>query len=721
MEKSNRQNLKKLDRQGGSALKKIISYILCLITLLFSLLLSVPASAIVNSVAPTRIINVVYDDSGSMITTNNQTVDTWCQAKYAMEVFAAMLESKDTMNVYVMSDFEYDTSKGPILQLNGQDGATANVAKIHGMITAAGNTPFNSVRKAYSDVVATEADERWLVVLTDGEFQGIDNVDGFFSQKDENVRVMFLGMGPAAGGITADENRSLYYVKANDNQEILKKITDISTRIFNRDKIDIKVDDKKFSFDVPMGELIVFAQGNNVEIRNIKKEDGTTFEPSSAPVLVKYSDKPATNYPDFIVDEKLQGSIATFKGDFNDGNYTLDVANAETLEIYYKPNVEIAAYLKNSDGEEVTEMTDLAAGDYTIEFGFVKGGTGEKIGESKLLGNVKYEANVINNDIRHEKTYASGDSITIEEGDLSIDVIGHYLDYNSVSTHLDYTIFKDKEITFEILDAPIYNVKSDGFENITPMQVRVLADGKELNDKQWNDFTLPKAEFTDSHDFKMDDFIIEKSDMRGVLKVTPQLRDGKPSAGTYKDCGYTLSYTEQHGNEVWKGKSNLELKMTDGRSWIEQNIVNIIRLIILLIILMILLGYVPGIKHYLPRTLKRKPLISGMPNMPGLIPNEVKGKFEKSLASTIIPYVAQKGTIKFVPSGVAGVPKLNVKGIKGKRMSITNIKTFAGKDHITFNGESIEKGYSKRSYDTSAGITISVTVKDWTYTCQPNM
>ena len=703
-------------------MKKLASMLIVIVmTITYILSIGFLANATVTSSAPTRIVNVVYDDSGSMIKTNNQLVDTWCQAKYAMEVFAAMLSAKDSMNIYVMSDFESGTSKGPRLQLKGQEGIAANVKKIHEMVTRAGNTPFNSVRKAYSDIAAATADEKWLVVLTDGEFQNADDINAFFAQKASDVKVMFLGMGPDADAIAANEGNSLYYVEAKDNSQILTKITDISTRIFNRDKLDVNVTKKTFSFDIPMSELIVFAQGNNVSVKGIKNSEGNVIKSSTEPVSVKYSDVPTTNtgYPDFIVDKSLQGCIATFKDDFVAGDYSIDISNAETIEIYYKPNIEIAAYLKDSDGNEVTDLTDLAAGEYTIEFGFVKGGTDEKIGSSKLLGKVTYEAKVTNNEVQHEKTYASGDKITIEEGSLSIDVIGHYLDYNSVATRLDYSIFKDKAITFELIEGPTYVVEDSGLVDATPMKVKVLADGKELTEEQWSSLAIPKAKLSKSQEFKVDDFLIEKSEQTGILNVTPKLKKDKPSTGTYTDCGYTLSYDEQHGNESWKGESEVQMKMQDNRSWFARNKGKIIKYSILLFLLLLLLGYMPFIKHYLPKKLKKKPNIERRSNEPGVILTDVKGVFLKSFASTIIPYVAQKGTIKVVPSGIA-VPRLQVKGIKGNRMMITNIKAFAGKD-VTFNGESIPKDYAKKGMPTSAGITICVEKNGCTYTCTPSI
>ena len=88
------------------------------------------------------------------------------------------------------------------------------------------------------------------------------------------------------------------------------------------------------------------------------------------------------HYPDFIVNRDLKGSIATFRDDFPSGSYTVDVTGADTIEVYYKPNVEIAAYLTNSAGQEVTSLEDLQAGEYTITFGFVKAGTDEPVNNS---------------------------------------------------------------------------------------------------------------------------------------------------------------------------------------------------------------------------------------------------------------------------------------------------------------------------------------------------
>lgn len=699
-------------------MKRIFSLILFMGILATSLMLPLSASAAITD-SPTRVINIAYDDSGSMYSTNGGQVDTWCQAKYSMEVFAAMLGDTDTLNIYYMSDYQSGTGSAPRLTLQGKDGAATNVSKLHNETTKAGNTPFDSVRKAYSDLTKANADEKWLVVLTDGEFQGVDSLDAFFSQKQSDIKVMFLGMGPAASGITPHEDKEIYYVEAKTNSQILNQITGICTRIFNSNRLEVNASTKAFSFDVPMGELIVFAQGANVQINGVKKEDGTLIKSAKTPVEVKYSNCDASNYNNPPATE-LVGSIATFIDDFSTGNYTVDVSGAETIEIYYKPNVEIAAYLKDAQGNEVTDLSALEAGEYTIEFGFVKAGTKEKVAQSKLLGDVTYEARVTNNGNQHEQVYGSGDKITLEEGTLSIDVVARYLDYNSVSTTLDYSIFKNKTIEFSIVDNPDYTVASSGFTDSKPIVLKATIDGHEFTEEQWSNMGVPDVNFVSSPSFSMGEFKVEKTDQLGIFHISPTIKNDRPSAGTYSDCDFKITYEGKFGDETWSGSTDATLKMQDSRSWIERNRDLFIKLLILAILLFLIIGYLPFIKNYLPKSLKKEPTINCTPDGIGMEFDERtrNGLVTKSFISTIIPYVPQKATIEFVPNSVSGVPALSVRAIKHRRMLVTNIKDYADRDNITFNGQVISPNTKK--FETSAALKTSVVKNGWVYDCSLN-
>ena len=79
-------------------MKRTVTLLLCL-TILLSILIPLRTDAYTTN-QRSKAIHVVYDDSGSMIRSGGVYLDRWEQAKYAMEVFAAMLEERDSMRVY---------------------------------------------------------------------------------------------------------------------------------------------------------------------------------------------------------------------------------------------------------------------------------------------------------------------------------------------------------------------------------------------------------------------------------------------------------------------------------------------------------------------------------------------------------------------------------------------------------------------------------------------
>lgn len=703
-------------------MKRIIPLFLAIITILLPFLGAFCVEAKENRVdnSPTRTINVVYDDSGSMINTAGSSgkgtpMDTWCQARYAMEVFAAMLGEKDKMNIYAMSDFDKSSNASAHLKLSGAGSASSNVESVHKMKTPAGNTPFEAVRKAYKDLKADSADEKWLVVLTDGRFQSDgkmmdeSKIQDFFDKTSDDVKVMFLGMGPEASEIKADEARNIYFKKAKKNSDILDRVTELSSQVFNKSKLD-----SNLKFDIPMSELTVFAQGKNVKINGIKDSNGNLIQPTSASVPVSCpksvtTDASLNKSTKQTYDSSLVGSVATFVGNFDPDkvSYDFDI-QADTVEVYYKPDISIKAQLIDSKGEAFDNTnTDLKAGEYTIDFYLVKNGTDEKIGASKLLGNVEYSATGSDG-----KTYGAGDKITLDDGNFSIDAVATYLDYFSVSTPLDFTIFKNRGIEYKASKNPTYKIIKDSIENADEETiVSVTLDGKKPNKKQWKKFEAPKVKVKGG---KID-FEVEKSNKNGELIIRPILKNGKTKAGEYTNSTITLSNKIVSDKEVWQGEGNIEIKFEDGRSWFEKNIDKIIRTLIFFGVLIIGLGYVPGIKKYLPRSLVDRPKINGVPNDDGQ-PRNSKGIYERDLLKTFIPYAAETGTIKYAPSSVAGCPIMEIKAVGKKRFKITNIKSFEKKQNILIDHQQIGKNITK-STKLGANIRIQVKTPRMDFTC----
>ena len=248
--------------------KKTIVIAVCFILTVMSVMPMAVAGS--NKEDFKRVINVVYDDSGSMMVSDDNkdgVVDKWCNAQYSMEVFAAMLGNCDTVNVYKMSSYN-----NPFL-IKGKDDTADNVKKVRNKLTGCTyTTPFAAVKKAHNDLKKTKADDKCLVVLTDGAFEDASAkaVNKFFSNKSKNIKVAFLSIGEDATAISEDTDNEIYAFKADNSKEIFENVTRISNVVLNSN--EIKLSDSKgkyfFDIDIPMQELVVFAQGKDAEIKN---------------------------------------------------------------------------------------------------------------------------------------------------------------------------------------------------------------------------------------------------------------------------------------------------------------------------------------------------------------------------------------------------------------------------------------------------------------------
>lgn len=706
-----------------------------LIAVALVLLMLMPFCSVANAETyiPSRTINLVYDDSGSMIRSNSVYVDTWCQAKYAMEVFAGMLGENETLNIYYMSDYVNSMSAPPKLVLKGSKDASvteANVKKIHDTVTDVSETPFDSVKKAYEDLKNVNSDERWLVVLTDGAFTSTSNerVENYFYDcvKDGKTRVMMLSMGADAAIIKPNPDKHIYFEHALNSTDILSKITGICNRIFQSNALPIS-STNEISFNIPMSQLIVFAQGKSVKIEGLTSADGKTVNASSN-VHVQYSQTATIdkNYPEknVIVADNLNGYVATYNTDFEPGKYTVNVTGADDIQVYYKPNVSIAAYLFNADDEEVTAKDNLVAGKYRLEFGFINGTNGEKVTDTSLLGNVVYQSTVINttnNGDRVEFEAKSGDSVTLKEGKIDIDVTAQFLEYNTVNANLSYQVYCRNDLIFDIEGNPSYTLDVNGFEEpLNPMILNVTIDNGEsivpLSKEQWELLGVPSVTTT----AELGEFKVERTEELGKFKVYPSLKDNDP----LKTEGGKIPILVEGGFK--QGLSSAQGKLEDTfeinntitfgqrlKEWLKENW---IKLTVCILLLVLILGYIPPFKKYLPRKIKSRPSIRCRALKFGVHDIDAKGSYRINLSSTLIPYKAETGSLTFTPP-----PRkvARLKASKRGRMTITNTRVFAGKTDITFDGVSVPKD-EKKPININRNSILSVKTDEYQHTCYLN-
>ena len=141
---------KRLPRKAAARLLAV-----CLVLALVLGAAGSAGAANVTKKSVSRSIGIVFDNSGSMYMMSNQA---WCQATYAVEVFAAMMNQGDLLQVYPMSEIEAGgriySDRAPLSVSGGSD-----VSVIRDIYTPwAGDTPIETVKAAYAGLLQTAAD-----------------------------------------------------------------------------------------------------------------------------------------------------------------------------------------------------------------------------------------------------------------------------------------------------------------------------------------------------------------------------------------------------------------------------------------------------------------------------------------------------------------------------------------------------------------------------------
>lgn len=422
---------------------------LLLILLAFSLVagclpwMSTPAQA-ASGTEVVRDIAIVFDNSGSMYKPMGGVEESrmaWCRATYAMEAFATMMNAKDTMYIYPMHPIE----------VNGQAYSDSNplrvtqknAATIRDIYTPEPwGTPIETISIAYEGLKQSKADEKWLIVLTDGsEFSRNGSGLGSKTQKAleeelsrcvQDVNVMFLGIGKDAAMPNSNniQGPCFYYgAKAEQSSQVLSKLTEMCNIIFGRDVLDIS--SSSVTFDVSMSKLILFVQGENITDVQLTGQSPTGTN------TLKYSEKGSGGQGEdyFRVDKTLQGVMVTY-GSLDAGTYTLSYSgNVTSITAYYEPEVDLQINLRDSEGNIVDPNGDLTEGTYYIEYMLV-----DKNGNpttSQLLGNVNYKITYTINGQEYvvEANKAGKTQIDLKHNDT--------LDAKFQATYLDgYNIYK---------------------------------------------------------------------------------------------------------------------------------------------------------------------------------------------------------------------------------------------------------------------------------------
>lgn len=489
-------------------LYRISSWLLMLL-MIASIFLVIPLTA--NAAEITKEeknydIAVVFDNSGSMYGNKR-----WCRAKYAMEIFASMLNyPKDKLHIFPMWKVTTDGSKP---ESGGDFSAfeiknVKDIDKISNMYTPIpSDTPFAPVLEAHEYLKSSKANEKWLIVLTDGEFNRMERDVKIPELKGNSLRqrliqlatngikIQYLGFA-GAESLTPDEANS-FFAKNSDDTSLKNDLIEICNYIFQRSILPSnRLGGTSLNLDLSMKNLIVFAQGKNANIDSLKDSNGKEIKVTLNSGRRKFSDISAGGqYKNSPVDEDLAGQVVTFAA-CPKGNYTLSYSGADSIQIFYEPDVDIDVSLENSDGERVNGPDDFFAGEYTVTSRITDSSTGEDVTTHELMGNnVKLKTYVKTSKDSGYKEFDNGSKIEFKPDDKTeIYIEGEYLGKYKITSKDDPKLawlneLKVKQKTFDfVINATVLQphswFKIRDHENWKPIKISMTLDGQPLTDEQ---------------------------------------------------------------------------------------------------------------------------------------------------------------------------------------------------------------------------------------------
>lgn len=579
----------------------ICASLLLAVALCAASMLCLPRQEAYAADGSTRAIAIAYDNSGSMVTNS----DKWCGAKYSLEVLAAMLDSGDQLALYAMDN---ETLK---LSLTGSQGSAQCVSAVHSADLGVSDwTDPRAAQLAYEHLKGVSADEKYLVITTDGAFNkggrlsAIQDVVAACSA--DGIKVVYLAIGEDAELIQGNPEAGVYAMQASTDT-ILATMTDVANLVFGRDALPSSaLGSGSLSLEIPMSKIIVFAQGENVQVGDLVTPDGNTVSGESA--QVRYSERPSasTKYDPFVVDESLQGVVSSFAAEMPAGEYSIDIQGASSVEVYYAPYVGIAMDLVDDHGIEYDlepgSENELSAGSYLATYTFLDPFTGEEI-DSDLLYPATFATTLETGD--GESVFGEEDQIVIPKGTVNITASAETTGGVRV-TQSYYGIEVQPELNFLDVDAS---------EVPEALPVNEFEDSKYLVKVSKSDGAAISAEEWSALEFTVEDetgivWNVEKTSEVGVVSVQPTYMEGGAWATQKQLCGtlaflpktadLSLDATIDCGNLVYKGAADEKVSYTPD---ILSTILHTWPFLLLLLLLLYLI-YKYVTKPRLPRKMK---------------------------------------------------------------------------------------------------------------------
>ena len=690
---------------------------------------SVPAA-----VSKTHQINVVLDDSGSMFI--SPSPQRWSYVKYALMVFAAMLGPTDQMKVFLLS------RRGQVtLTIQGSEGgpSQANVDAINGLKMQGGGTPWAAVPKARDDLARSDAESRWLVLMSDGQFDDhvatsaeFSNWASKYSKGDRSYDVGFLGAGRGAPSLAPAPG--FYPANASDDlNEILGTTANLANQIFGRAELPAHAaSGTAIQSDIALSSVLVLAQGDAAIGTPMGGEDqDQPFDLLAEPVNIPLPANPPASANGEKVKAVpaagLTGQVATIP-DLPHGTTRVDVGGASQTNFYYIPRVQFGvAWVHPATGQPVPPGEAVVAGTYQIQYGFMDADC-RLIGPDRdeLLGEVTLSATMSQDGGVTTTPLENGQSYDLTAGDVVVTVDGSYLGGAPAHAEIQQHVYPAPEIGVITIDDDELPVSAIGTGGSIGATYRGEG-GRALTAQEWD--AIEPAAFTARTEPDAGIvWTVEKGAQPGAIILTPAPTDGNVlhvDTSTPVELVVSVDYLFEEGIKRAEGSAGLTL--VDDLSWWDRVLdwfatVGWVYLLVAAALVLIA-GYV--FKRRFSRRFKRTPTITARPQRRGrgAVGGQSRGEFKRSLVSWALPFVAERATLRYAP-GNAGFTRLQLKAVaRHGAGEITNWRALAAADRpdrsVEVSGTRLDKDLT-RPPKVGPSTVILAQTPEMNYECQPN-
>jgi len=427
-----------------------------------------------------KVVSVVYDDSGSMSEGNSMN---WSYANYAMQTLCGLLNADDELYITYMSN-----PGAAVMPTDFASNRQAAVDNIRNTLDS-GNTPQASIDTAKnklvesynSNISSSVKTEYWLVVLTDGAFNGegafgkpeLDSALQSFAQSQMGVgmdlHTIYLAIGSKAIEAASDASLNIIAKKCDDGKAIVAVLSELSNAISGRYRLSkdditlINDNTVEVTSEIPLLNIALLMQNSSATLSSVVKDDGTVLQIDQQ-VSLKNPEKAG-----WTSDSSLQGKALLVGNAGNNipaGKYTLtftDKVDINALDIMFEPALELhMAVMQN--GKEITDLSSLRELDkIDVQMKLCEAGTNKEIDIALLKGDVTFKLGYKENDV----DMGSSDSMTmsgITLKDLKTDIYG------------TFTFGGFNPLTVSVEIAP------SSFESNYELRLSVTKDGKEVTD-----------------------------------------------------------------------------------------------------------------------------------------------------------------------------------------------------------------------------------------------